>query len=256
MGKVMTFIALAVIFLAPSLAIGVGGGETMYGKCPDISMTNLDHYVKFSPTSILSGAKIVSLVPRYDFDKYFSNFYGFVGSSTKEVSFSLSGIIIRTPFAGDPVTNNSEFYMRFRVSTATQQVLSQKIVGGECTLIVNWEVPEVPIVLENTPITGPKEIIVKKTEKYTVSVPKATTYFTTVSDPLICEIVGAKNDSTVFIKGLKLGQCKIKRDAWIASDPKVQVVTDELSVEVVLSEEAKRAAGVQAAINMLLLPEK
>lgn len=253
MKKVKALITLVVLFLVPSLAIGVGGGETMYGKCPDISLTNLDHYVKFSPTSILSGAKIVSLVPRYDFDKYFSNFYGFVGSSTKEVPFSLSGIIIRTPFAGDPVSNTSEFYMRFRVSTTSQQAINPPIYGGACTLIVNWEVPEVPIVLESTPITGPTEITVGQTAEYNVSVPKATTYSTTVSDPLICEIVGDQDKSNVFIKGLSTGQCNIKRGAWIASDPKVQVVTDELSVEVVLSEEAKRAIANQTIINTFLL---
>lgn len=254
MKKAKALITLVALFLAPSLAIGVGGGETMYGSCPNIYRTDVDYYVKFSPKSILSGAKIVSLVPRYDFDKYFSNFYGFVGSSTKEVSFSLSGIIIRAPFAGDPVSNNSEFYMRFRVSTASQQAINPPIYGGACTLIVNWEVP---IVLKNTPITGPAEITVGQTAEYNVSVPEAVDYWTLVSESFasVCEIVGDQDKSPVIIKGLSPGQCTIIRAAGIDDDPEVEPVVDKLSVEIVLSEEARRAATLLPAIQLILNDE-
>ena len=256
MKKVKALITLVMLFLAPSLALGASGAGYAEAVCPNIFRTNVNYLTEFELLlGVPEGARITSLVPKYVFnsgDTY--NLYAYVQSPTEEARISFNGGIIKEPFVGDPA--NVTFSMKFIKVAASQEAVIPVIYGGKCSLVVNWEVPEVPIVLENTPITGPKEIIVKKTEKYTVSVPKATTYFTTVSDPLICEIVGAKDDSTVFIKGLKLGQCKIKRDAWIASDPKVQVVTDELSVEVVLSEEAKRAAGVQAAINMLLLPEK
>lgn len=254
MKKVKALITLVTLFLAPSLTNADRGAGYAEAVCPNIFLSNLTHLIEFERLlGVPEGARITSLYPRYVFNSgdIYTNFYAYIRSPTKEARIFSNGGRIEDPFLGDPA--NVNFSMKFIKMSATQEAIIPAIYGGKCTLIVNWETP---IVLENTPIKGPEEIIVKKTEKYTVSVPKATTYFTTVSDPLICEIVGAKDDSTVFIKGLKLGQCKIKRDAWIASDPKVQVVTDELSVEVVLSEEAKRAAGVQAAINMLLLPEK
>lgn len=243
-------ITSAVVFLlVPSLVIGASGGEAIEAVCPDIFRTNVNYSVEFTPLTVPTGAVIVGLVPKYNFNSgNTSGLSAFIGSPSEEAFISLNGAMITEPFAGDPA--KVKFYMRFRVGATSQETIIPTIRGGKCSLIVNWKTP---IVLKNTPITGPKEIIVGQTAEYNVYIPEAVDYWTAVSTASICEVVGAQDKNTVVIRGLSPGQCTLKRAAGIANDPKVNIVSDTLTVDVVLSPEAKKAAAIQPAINMLLL---
>ncbi|MEF3692017.1 MAG: hypothetical protein V3574_03115 [Candidatus Moraniibacteriota bacterium] len=246
-------VLLVSVFLGtPSPVIGGDGGETILGVCPKIYRTNTDYYVYFTPSAIPRGATITGLVPKYSFVS--GNTYGltaFVGTPTEEAAILFNRATISEPFVGDPA--NVKFYMRFRMPTSFQQPINPVIYGGQCSLIVNWELP---IVLKNTPLTGPAEIVVGQTAEYNVTVKDAVDYWTIVSDSSVCEVVGDQDKNTVFVRGLSPGQCIIKRGAGIDSDPKVNIVIDTLSVEIVLSDEAKRAAALQTIINTILLEDK